>query len=132
MPSIQYLRQYVHTSTPCIPNTHLLLGNIQQIHMYMYTQLNALHVFQCTPITYYTYIPSVSSLLIAGMTRLQSGPSAQSNCHTQNCSNESNCKLLAGSGVSGRTYMYYISPSITWYRVTVTSTYMANEIREVR
>ena len=44
----------------------------------------------------HTHAPSVSSLPMVGMTRLQSGPSADSSCHTQNCSNESNCKLLAG------------------------------------
>ena len=41
--------------------------------------------------------PWASNLPMAGMTRLASGPSAHSNCHTQNCSKESSPKLLSAS-----------------------------------
>ena len=62
----------------------------------------------------YTHTPSVSSLPMVGMTRLQSGPSADSSCHTQNCSNESNCKLLAGLCV-----IYYTNSAIYVYTACV-------------
>ena len=50
----------------------------------------------------YIYVPWLSSFPMAGMTRLQSGPSAHSNCHTQNCSKESSPKLLSRKQEGGR------------------------------
>ena len=41
-------------------------------------------------------VPCVFISASEGMTKLGSGPSAFSSCHTQNCSNDSHCRLSTG------------------------------------
>ena len=55
-----------------------------------------LSILERTPMySYVWYLPSTLKFSRMGMIRAGSDPSALSNCHTQNCSNESHCKLAA-------------------------------------
>ena len=73
----------------------------------------------------------MSNLPMAGMTRLQSGPSAHSNCHTQNCSKESSPKLLTASRNIVREYLNNSSSGRNRERVCVCLCVCFEEVAKV-